>query len=258
MAFHIIVCIKSVITRAPVDGILRNADTAELNPFDRIALERALALATEKKGTVTALSMGPRSCSFVLFEAMAMGAHRGVLLSDPRCADSDTLATSTALAAAIEKLAPCDLVLFGARTADSDTGQVGPQTAVSLNIPLITGIMSLEWKKKKLLVERKVDEFRETFELSLPAALTVHPAAAIPRDILLGGIEDAFAGGNIEVMTLADLSIDPGKVGSSGSPTKVVSMKKVSRERRCEFIEGTTEDQADTVVTRLKESGLLG
>lgn len=258
MAFHIIVCIKSVVTRAPADGITRTVDTAVLNPFDRIALERALTLADERKGTVTALSMGPKSCSFVLFEAIAMGAHRGVLLSDPRCADSDTLATSTALAAAIRKLAPCDLVLFGTRTSDSDTGQVGPQTSVSLGIPLVTGVTSLEWKGKALRVERKIDEFREMFELSLPAALTVHPAAVKPRDIPLGGIEDAFTRGDVGLLTLDDLALDPATVGTTGSPTKVASMKKVSRDRKCEFIEGTVEEQADAVVRRLKESGLLG
>ena len=145
MAFHIITCIKAVATKTPANGISRTADTAELNPFDRIALERALALAEERNGTVTVLSMGPESCAFVLYEAMAMGADRGILLSDRRLADSDTLATSTALAAAIEKLAPCDLVIFGTRTADSDTGQVGPQTAVALNLPLVTGVLSYEW-----------------------------------------------------------------------------------------------------------------
>lgn len=258
MAFHIIVCIKSVITRAPANGTLRSVDTAVLNPFDRIALERALTLSAERKGTVTALSMGPESCSFALFEAIAMGAHRGILLSDPRCADSDTLATSTALAGAIGKLAPYDLILFGTRTSDSDTGQVGPQTAVSLEIPLVTGVTSLEWKKKVLRVERRIDEFREIFELSPPAAFTIHPAAVKPRDIPLGGIEDAFTCEEVGLLTLDDLSLDPAKVGTTGSPTRVVSMKKVSRERKCEFIEGTVEDQADVVVTRLKESGLLG
>jgi len=180
MGLHIIVCIKSVITTAPENGIVRSADTAELNPFDRPALEVAISMVEEQGGMVTVLSMGPPACAFVLNEAMAMGADRGVLLSDARLVDSDTLATSTALAAAIEKLDPFDLVLFGTRTYDSDTGQVGPQTAVLIDAPLVTSVISCEFKGNLLHVKRKIDGFREEYELSLPAALTVHPPRLNP------------------------------------------------------------------------------
>lgn len=258
MALHIIVCIKSVVMKAPEEGTIRSADTAEMNLFDKPALESAVALAEKEGGTVTALSMGPKSCAFVLHEAIAMGADRGVLLSDPRLSDSDTLATSTALGAAIKKLEPYDIVLFGTRTYDSDTGQVGPQTAVSLDIPLVTGVSSLNYEKPHLRVERKVDGFREEYDLSLPSALTIHPASVKPRDIPLGGIEEAFEKQKIEIWTLKDLSLDPEVVGSTGSPTKVVCMKKMVRERKCEFLEGTAEEQADALIDRIKETGIIG
>jgi electron transfer flavoprotein beta subunit len=257
MAFHIIVCIKSVVTKAPENGTIRSAETAEMNLFDRPALESAIALVEKEGGTVTALSMGPKSCAFVLHEAIAMGADRGVLLSDPRLGDSDTLATSKALGAAIQKLEPYDIVLFGTRTYDSDTGQVGPQTAVSLDIPLVTGVSSLNYEKPLLRVERKVDGFREEYNLSLPAALTVHPASVKPRDIPLSGIEEAFEKKKIETWTLNDLSIDPELVGKKGSPTEVLSMKKMTRERKCEFLEGTLEEQAEVLIERIKETGLI-
>jgi len=89
MELHIIVCIKSVATKAPGTGIVRFADTADLNPFDRPALEVAISLVEVQGGTVTVLSMGPPSCAFILHEAMAMGGDRGILLSDARLADSD-------------------------------------------------------------------------------------------------------------------------------------------------------------------------
>ena len=258
MGLHIIVCIKSVIIKAPENGIVRSADTAELNPFDRPALEMAISMAEEQGGTVTVVSMGPPSCAFVLNEAMAMGAGRGILLSDPRLADSDTLATSTALAAAIRKLAPFDLVLFGTRTYDSDTGQVGPQTSVLLDAPLVTGVTSCEFTDTVLRVDRKVDGFREEYELSLPAALTIHPSAVKPRDIPLGGIEEAFTTKEINVMTFDDLEIPPEIVGSTGSPTRVISMTRVTRERTCEFLTGTTDEQAEELIERIKKSGLIG
>jgi electron transfer flavoprotein beta subunit len=258
MGFHIIVCVKSVVMKAPEEGILRSADTAELNLFDRPALEMAIAMAEERGGTVTALSMGPKSCAFVLHEAMAMGAERGVLLSDARLANSDTLATSTALAAAIKKLEPYDLVFFGTRTYDSDTGQVGPQTAVRLDIPLVTGVSSCEGEKTLLRVKRKIDGFMEEYNLSLPAVMTIHPTSVKPRDIPLGGIEEAFEKRKIETLTLDDLLLNPELVGVTGSPTEVVSMTKVIRERKCEFLEGTVEEQAESLIDRIKETGIIG
>jgi electron transfer flavoprotein beta subunit len=258
MGLHIIVCIKSVIIKAPENGVVRSADTAELNPFDRPALEAAISMAEKQGGTVTALSMGPLSCAFILKEAMAMGAHRGILLNDPRLADSDTLATSAALAAAIKKLVPFDLLLFGTRTYDSDTGQVGPQTAVLIDTPLVTSVTSLECKENILRVDRKIDGFREEYELSLPAALTIHPSAFKPRDIPLGKIEEAFTQKEIDVLSLDDLEINPQIVGTTGSPTRVISLTKITRERTCEFLTGTTNEQAEELVARIKKSGLIG
>ncbi|MEA3470114.1 MAG: electron transfer flavoprotein subunit beta/FixA family protein, partial [Thermodesulfobacteriota bacterium] len=144
------------------------------------------------------------------------------------------------------------------RTYDSDTGQVGPQTAVFLDIPLVTGVSSLNYEKPSLFVERKVDGFKEEYNLSLPAALTIHPASVKPRDIPLGGIEEAFEERKIETWTLDDLSLDPKLVGSKGSPTEVVSMKKMVRERKCEFLEGTAEEQAEALIDRIKETGIIG
>jgi len=258
MGFHAIVCIKAVMLESPERGLMRSPEALVLNPFDRPALEVALRMKEERGGTVTALSMGPEACASSLFEAMAMGVDRGVLVSDPALAGSDTLATSTALAAAIKKLAPYDLVVFGTRTADSDTGQVGPQTTVLLDVPLVTWVHSIEQRDSGLMVERRADGFQETFELAFPAALTIHPASIQPRDVGLSGIELAFSEGKIETWNLADLGVPADEVGWAGSPTRVGSWTRVARTRKCEFISGTPEEQAEGLVKRLAESGAMG
>lgn len=258
MGFHIIVCVKAVIVDTSHGRVIRSPDQLALNPFDRPALEAALRMKEERGGRVTALSMGPAACAFVLYETMAMGVDRSVLLCDPALAGSDTLATSTALAAAIKKLAPFDLVLFGTRTTDSDTGQVGPQTAVLLDLPLVTWAHSVEHEGSGLRIDRRADGFQEEFALSLPAALTIHPASAQPRDIGLLGIEAAFEQGKVEEWGLEDLGLSRDQVGEAGSRTTVLSLTPVARERKCEFISGTAEEQAEELITRLKESGLIG
>lgn len=252
----IIVCIKSVMVRPPGDGGGRSAENTELNPYDRPAIDMALELAG-KKGQVTALTMGPPSAEDALFEALALGVHKAVLISDPALAGADTLATSTVLAAAIKKIGMPDLVVFGVRTLDSDTGQVGPQTAVLLGLPLITWVSSAQIKKKKIEAERLADGFRERCEASLPAAVTVRLDTKAVSDVPLQGIEQAFSSGEIETMGVADLGLEPGRVGLAGSATKVVSMTRAKKERKCEMIEGSTEEQAQELLRRLLKAGLI-
>ena len=162
----------------PRGKIVRTADKCALNPFDRPALEIALQLKETHGGSVTVISMGPPSAEAALREALATGADRAVLLCDPALAGSDTLATSTALRAGVDYLAPFDLLLFGTRSSDSDTGQVGPQTAVLLGIPMVTGAVKIDGAHERFTVERKVDGFQEIFAVTTPAALTIHPTAA--------------------------------------------------------------------------------
>ena len=259
MAHHIIVCIKAVMLEAPKGGrTIRTSETCDLNPFDRPAIEMALQMREKLGGTVTALSMGPDTCEFSLCDALAMGVDRGILLNDPAFAGSDTLATSTALAAAIRKLEPFDLVFFGTRTSDSDTGQVGPQTAVCLDLPLVTGAVSVEKADPGLQVVRRSDGFREIFELSFPAALTVHPTSVHPRDPELGGIASAYDTQAVEQWNLQDLGLSPKRVGEKGSPTCVLSLTRVKRERKGEFLSGELEEQAETLIQKLLESGSIG
>ena len=87
---NILVCIKQVpssnkVEVDPVTGVLkRDGVESKMNPYDLYALETALRLKEEKGGDVTVLSMGPPQAQAVIKEAFAMGADRGVLLSDRR------------------------------------------------------------------------------------------------------------------------------------------------------------------------------
>ncbi len=258
MGLDIVVCIKSVILAAPEEQVLRTEDTSELNPFDRPALEAALRLKELHGGHVTAISMGPPSSLSALSEARAMGVDREVLICDPALAGSDTIATSTAIGAGLQKLLPFDLVLFGVRTADSDTGQVGPQTSVFLGIPFVSMVRVMRWRKDVFRVERIADHFVEEYEVPVPAAFTIHPMAFEPRDLGLSGIGRAFESERVERWNLGDLGLMPDQVGDAGSPTRVLSMKRVKETKKCEFLKGDAREQADALMKRLSESGAIG
>ena len=255
---HIIVCIKSVVVEAPRGKIVRTADKCALNTFDRPALEVALQVREKHGGSVTVMSMGPPAAETTLREALAAGADRAVLLCDPLLAGADTLATSTALCAGVRSLAPFDLLLFGTRTSDSDTGQVGPQTAVLLDLPMLTGAVKIDGNLDRLLVERTVDGFLETYAVATPAALTIHPTAAAPRDPALGDLAVAFDEMPVKTVSVRQLGLDPSLVGEAGSPTRVLSMKPIKKNRACRWIEGTPAAQADALVRELVDAGLIG
>lgn len=255
---NIIVCIKSVALQAPDSRGRIPVEAYDLNPFDRPAIEAALQLREKGGGMVTAISMGPEFAAMALRQALALGVDRAVLLSDPLLAGSDTLATSTALAAALRRLMPCDLVVFGSRTADGDTGHVGPQTAVSLGLPLVTGVCELERSGENLRVVRRADGMVETYEMTLPGCLTVHPAAMHPRETALFGIEDSYSTLEVERLPLAEIDLAADEVGDAGSPTRVLSTHRVSHRKKCEFIEGTEAEQTDRLLDRLMADGLLG
>ena len=255
---NIIVCIKSVSMTTGTGGALRSYDSVELNPFDSPVIETALSLREAHGGTVTALSMGPESALSTLAEARVMGVDRGVLACDASFAGSDTLATSTALAAAIRKLSPFDLVLFGTRAADSDTGQVGPQTAVLLDIPLVGLVHSIEPVDGGLKVERTADHFTDRFRIAFPAALTIHSGSIQPRDIDLGRIGPVFDEEMVTFWNLKDLGLSPEQVGDAGSPTRVRSISRAAHHKTCEFLKGSPLEQADELMRRLTDAGMIG
>lgn len=254
---NIIVCVKAVVLKAPKGRLIRSEESCEINPFDRAALECGFRLRGEFGGRVDVLSMGPLTSLAVMREALAMGADRAVLLSDPALAGSDTLSTATALCAAIKKMNNFDLILFGTRSADSDTGQVGPQTAQMLDLPFVNRVHRIVPKFKELRIQRSADQFLETFETRFPAALAVEQQAFKARDVGLFGIRAAFEDLEVDIWSLADVGLDPKCVGKEGSPTQVLSMTSVVKDRQCEIITGEPAQQTDKLIERLDTLGLL-
>ncbi len=258
MAIHIVVCIKSVVKSAPKGVARRTPENSELNPYDRPAIEAALQTREALGGSVTAVSMGPSVSSEVLAEARAMGVDNAVLVSDPALAESDTLATSLALAAAIRKLDGVDLLLFGTRTADSDTGQVGPQTAALMDMPFVSRIRNISPAADGLKIQRTMDAWDETWQMDLPGAGTVDPRGWQPRPVGLVGLSRVYEASDMIQWSAADLGLTPEQVGLAGSPTRVNRMERVKRSRRCDMLDGEPQDQVTALLSRLEEKGAIG
>ena len=118
--------------------IIRQGVTSIVNPLDLYAIEAALTLKAQHGAEVIAISMGPPQAAVAPRESLAMGIDRAVLISDRAYAGSDTWATARILAAAVRHLGDADLIICGERATDGDTGQVGPELAAALGLPVLT------------------------------------------------------------------------------------------------------------------------
>lgn len=259
----IIVCIKQVpnTTEIKIDPITntlkRDGVPSIINPDDKTALEAALVLKERYGATVTAISMGPAQAEKALREALAMGADEAFLLTDRAFAGSDTLATSTIIAAAIRKLG-ADIVFCGRQAIDGDTAQVGPQIAEHLGIPQITYAAAIDYDTTKgaLIVKREFEDRYQTLEVKGQCLVTVLSDMAKPRYM---NVWDIVAQNDKEVgiITFADLDVNRADIGLGGSPTKVKSTATKQFDKTIETFELDPESAARTIADALKARHLI-
>lgn len=261
---NIVVCIKQVpdVAKVRIDHqrmtIIREGVDSIINPLDGVALEAALALREKEGGAITALTMGPLQSQEALREALASGADRGVLLTDPRFAGADTWATSKTLARAISLLQPAvDLILCGRQTIDSDTGHVGPQIAELLDLPQVCGVTEIHKEQDALTVKRISDGFLDTLRLSLPALLTVSHELCVPHYIPLGRLERAFSDIPLTRWGLEDLGLREEEVGFRGSATRVTRLFTPPPRRKGESITGASSLLVEHLIRKLEALGII-
>ena len=189
MGYNCVVLVKQVPDTKRITGEAMNEDgtvnraalPAIFNPEDLNALELALQIKDKFGGHITVITMGLPGASAVLRDSLYRGADDAVLITDQRCAASDTLATSYILSCAVKKL-DYDIVLCGRQAIDGDTAQVGPQLAEKLGIPQITYIEELtEIDGKTITVRRNIGNGWQQVKSRLPVLLTVTGDANEPR-----------------------------------------------------------------------------
>ena len=239
----IVVCVKyvPVVARIQFDyenkTIIREGVPPEVNPFDMLGLVRAVELKSAPDDQVVVLCMGPPQARDGLLECLALGADRAILLTDRALAGSDTLATARALSLALKKEAP-DLIICGRNSADSETGQVGPETAELMDIPHVGQVSKLDLNadSNTIVTERLTDEGYQVIECPLPALVCVTEGVAeetFPNREQLAEAETK----PLQEVTCAQLSPDSSQFGAEGSPTWVEEIRLVEPNRSGVIIE---------------------
>ena len=259
----IVVCVKQVPdTKGGVkfkpDGTLdRAAMKSIMNPDDKAGLEAALRIKDELGAEVTVLTMGLPKAEEVLREAMAMGADKGVLVTDRRLAGADTWATSQTIAAAIRNL-EYDLIITGRQAIDGDTAQVGPQISEHLGIPVISYAEELKVEGDSVIVKRQYDDRFHMLKAKMPCLVTALSELNEPRYMTPGGIWDALE----KEITVFDrdalTTLDDSNMGLKGSPTQIAKASdKVAKGAGEKVVPDSANDAADFIFNILAEKHVI-
>ena len=255
---HIVVLTKPVPDPAaaaerlgPDHRLDRAASPAVVNANDEYALEAALKLVEASGGEITLLTMAPAGGADTMRKALAMGATRGIQVTDPVLAGSDVRSTAAVLAAALGELT-FDLVLAGADTSDGGGGVVPAGIAALLRLPYLSNAARIEPDagSGRVKVRRITPTGYDVLEAPMPALIVCTQALGEPRYPSLKGIMAARSK-EIAARALADLGSDPSGLGGAASTTTVLETRRPPARGATTVVRGTPEEGAAAIVNFL-------
>jgi electron transfer flavoprotein beta subunit len=255
---NIVVCVKQVPDPNspgqldPSSHTLKRDGELVLDPGDEFGVEAGLQLAEKHGGEVTVVSMGPERGVDAVRKALAMGAAKGVLITDDSLAASDALTTAKVLAAAIRRQ-EFDVVITATESTDGYTGVVAQMLAGLLDIPAVTFAKSVVYEGDTLTVERQTETGIEVVEAKLPVVISVTAGVNEPRYPSLKGIMGAKQK-PLDRPTAADLGVDG--LGGASAGQKVTAVTAAPQRAAGEIIQDDGE-AAKRIVDFLAEQKVI-
>ena len=255
---NIIVCLKQVPdteTQIKVGSDGKSIVTDDIkwvmNPYDEYGVEEALRIKEKFGGEVTVVGLGPKRVTESIRTALAMGADKGMLISDEALEGSDSLAVAKALAAAIKEL-DYDLIFSGQRGVDDDMGVVGANIAEFLDIPQLSVIDKVEVAEdgKSVKVNRPIEGSTLVIEAPLPALITTQKGLNEPRYASLPGIMKAKKK-PFDEKTLSDLGLDAAEFGEGARKVKVLEITPPPAREAGKIVEGETPQEKAAGLAKL-------
>ncbi len=242
---NVIVCVKQIPDPAqpgaldPSDNTLKREGKLILDESDSYGVEMALQLVDAAGGgEVSIISMAPNGEVSGMRTALAMGAAKGVLVSDPELAGSDALTTAKVLAAAAKRAGEADLIIAGTESSDGYTGTVPEQMAEVLGMPSITFAKSVAIEDGTVKVNRQTEAGYDEVECPTPAVVSVTAGVVEPRYPSFKGIMAAKSK-PVDTVTAADLGVTP--VGWAGADQQIVDVAQAPTREAGEIIEDDGE-----------------
>jgi electron transfer flavoprotein beta subunit len=235
----------------------RGASPTVVNGNDEYALEAALQLVEAHGGEVTILTMAPQNAIETMRKALAMGAMRGVLVTDPALAGADLPTTIRVLAAAAAR-APFDLLLAGLDTSDGAAGAVAAGVAARLGLPLLSAaaLIAPDPAASRVRVRRLSAKGYDVLEAPMPAVLSCTQALGTPRYPSLKGIMAARSR-EIVTLSLAELAGDDLAPADGQWATRVVTADKPPARAAGRVVSGPATDSAREIADVLAARRLI-
>jgi len=248
---NVIVCVKQIPDPAlpgaldPSTKTLKRDGKLILDESDSYGVEMALQLVGKAGGgEVSLVSMAPNGETSGMRTALAMGAAKGVLVSDPALQGTDALTTAKILAAAAQKCGEFDLIIAATESTDGYTGTVPEQMAEVLGLPSITFAKTVDIDGSNLKVNRQTEAGFDEVSCTLPALVSVTAGVVEPRYPSFKGIMAAKSK-PVDTVTAADLGVAP--VGWAGAGQEITEIGQAAERQAGEIVEDDGEGFAKIV-----------
>jgi electron transfer flavoprotein beta subunit len=257
---NILICVKQVPeaeaqVQIDADGhwITQGAGTEyRMNHFDECAVEAAVQIKEKFSDThIHILSIGLQRAEAVIRRSIGMGADDGTHMVTSREGFVDPFTIATWLASCPQAQS-ADLILCGAMSEDLMQGQVGPLMAATLGLPCTTSVIdiAINPQERSIQVDREIESgYRQTLILSLPAVLTIQTGINQPRYPALSKLLRANRL-ELEVLLADHMEQTP-------SLQKVDTLLPPRKIRDAVFLEGSSNDKAEQLITLLSNRSLL-
>lgn len=158
-----------------------------INPYDEIALSKAVELAEGGKGTVTVINVGDSSTEATIRKALAIGADDAVRI-DAAPRDAWFVAHQIAQHAKENQF---DLILTGRESIDYNGSQVAALLGELLNIPSVSIAKKIDIQGDDITIDREIEGGKEVLSTSLPVVVGTAEGVAEPKIPNMRGIMSA-------------------------------------------------------------------
>ena len=158
-----------------------------INPYDEIALTRALEIKEAQGGTVTVINVGPANTEPNLRKALAIGADDALRVN---AEPTDAYFVAFQIAEIVKKN-QYDVILTGKESIDYNGGQVPMMLAEFLGIPSVSVATKLDINGTVATLEREIDGGKEVIEIKPPFIAGAQKGMSEPRIPNMRGIMTA-------------------------------------------------------------------
>ncbi len=221
-----------------------------VNEWDNYAVEEAIQIRDRVGGSVTVVTVGDDESDEILRREMAMGADKGILLSDDSFEEADGRGIAAVLKAAVAQ-GNYDLILTGAQS-EGGAGEVGGMLAAMLDLPYASLVVSIEESGDSLKVGREIEGGNiEMNEISMPCVLSIQTGINEPRYVGIRGIRKV-ATVDIPVQSADDLGLADGSISSE---VKRLDYFVPDMGEGAEMLEGDDDEIIEKLIEMLKAKG---